>query len=148
MTRSDTIGIVGAGQFGTALASVLARAGKNVVLWSRDSAVVESIRTKRMCPRLPGAPLPAPLEATADPRLLAQQARFLVMAVSSSDVRERAKEFGAYLDGSHIVVHAIGALAIPTNERVSEVMSLGLPTLKIGVLAGPALPQDLAEGEY
>jgi glycerol-3-phosphate dehydrogenase (NAD(P)+) len=83
------------------------------------------------------------------------------MAVSSSDVRERAKEFGAYLDGSHIVVHAIGALATPparrgdapedhplAHERVSEVMALGLPTLKIGVLAGPALPQDLAEGEF
>jgi glycerol-3-phosphate dehydrogenase (NAD(P)+) len=148
VTRSETIGIVGAGQFGTALASVLARAGKKVLLWSRDSAVVSSIHTKRVCPRLPSAPLPAPLEATADPRRLAQEARFLVMAVSSNDVRERAKEFGAFLDGSHIVVHAIGALATPTNERVSEVMSLGLPTLKLGVLAGPALPQDLAEGEF
>ncbi len=148
MKRSDTIGIVGAGQFGTALASVLARAGKQVVLWSRDPKVVESIQTKRVCPRLPSAPLPAPLEATADPRRLAQEARFLVMAVSSTDVRDRAREFGAYLDGSHIVVHAIGALAAPTNERVSEVMALGLPTLKIGVLAGPALPQDLAEGEF
>lgn len=148
MKRSDTIGIVGAGQFGTALASVLARAGKNVVLWSRDPVVVSSINTQRVCPRLPSAPLPAPLEATADPRRLAQEARFLVMAVSSTDVRDRAREFGAYLDGSHIVVHAIGALAAPTNERVSEVMSLGLPTLKIGVLAGPALPQDLAEGEF
>lgn len=148
MTRSDTIGIVGAGQFGTALASVLARAGKNVVMWSRDSAVVSSIQTRRVCPRLPSAPLPAPLVATADPRRLAQDARFLVMAVSSTDVRERAREFGAFLDGSHIIVHAIGALATPTNERVSEVMSLGLPTLKIGVLAGPALPQDLAEGEF
>jgi len=148
VTRSDTIGIVGAGQFGTALASVLARAGKNILLWSRDRAVVESIRTRRVCPRLPSAPLPAPLEATVDPRRLAQEARFLVMAVSSTDVRERAKEFGAFLDGSHIVVHAIGALATPTNERVSEVMSLGLPTLKLGVIAGPALPQDLAEGEF
>src|SRR3569623_3353850 len=27
-------------------------------------------------------------------------------------------------------------------------MSVGLPTLKSGVRAGPALPQDLAEGEF
>jgi glycerol-3-phosphate dehydrogenase (NAD(P)+) len=146
--RAEVIGIVGAGQFGTALASVLARAGKQVVLWSRDTAVVSSINTKRVCPRLPGAQLPAPLEATADPKRLASEARFVVMAVTSTDVRERAREFGGYLDGSHIVVHAIGALATPTNERVSEVMQLGLPTLKIGVLAGPALPQDLAEGTF
>ena len=148
MKRADVIGIVGAGQFGTALASVLARAGKSVLLWSRDQDVVTSINSKRVCPRLPNAPLPKPLEATPDARRLAAEARFLVMAVSSTDVRERARELGAVLDGSHIVVHAIGALAAPTNERVSEVMQLGLPTLKIGVLAGPALPVDLAVGEF
>lgn len=146
--RGDTVGIVGAGAFGTALASVLARAGRRVVLWSRDTDVVEAITKTRTCPRLPDAPLPPPLEATADPRRLAMEARFLVMAVSSTDVRERAKELGGFLDGSHIVVHAIGALAAPANERVSEVMSKGLPTLKIGALAGPALPGDLAVGEF
>lgn len=148
MTRADTIGIVGAGAFGTALSSVLARAGRRVILWTRDAEVAKAIAEKRTCPRLPAAPLPAPLEVTTDPNRLANEARFLVMAVSSTDVRDRAQEFGAYLDGSHIVVHAIGALAAPTNDRVSEVMALGLPTLKIGVLAGPALPQDLAVGEF
>ena len=146
--RADTVGIVGAGSFGSALGSVLARAGRRVVMWSRDHAVVDAIRTKRASPRLPAAPLPEPLEPTADPRRLASEARFLVMAVSSTDVRERAKELGNFLDGSHIVVHAIGALAAPHNERVSEVMQLGLPTLKVGVLAGPALPADLADGLY
>ena len=128
--RRDTIGIVGAGPFGTALGSVLARAGRRVVLWSRDAAVVEAIQTTRRCPRLPDAALPEPLEATADPRRLAGEARFLVLAVSSTDVRDRARELGDVLDGSHIVVHAIGALASPTNERVSEVMAQGLPTLE------------------
>jgi glycerol-3-phosphate dehydrogenase (NAD(P)+) len=146
--RADTVGVIGAGSFGTALASVLARAGRRVMLWSRDQAIVDAINKTRKCPRLPDAPLPEPLEATADPRRLAGEARFLVMAVSSEDVRDRAKELGGFLDGSHIVVHAIGALAAPTNERVSEVMEQGLPTLKIGVIAGPALPSDLAAGEF
>ncbi|HEX3764520.1 MAG TPA: 2-dehydropantoate 2-reductase N-terminal domain-containing protein [Kofleriaceae bacterium] len=144
--RRDTIGIVGAGRFGTALGSVLARAGRRVVLWSRDAAVVEAIRTSRRCPRLPGALLPEPLEATSDPRRLAGEARFVVLAVSSTDVRARARELGDVIDGSHIVVHAIGALAAPSNDRVSQVMEQGLPTLKLGAIAGPALPDDLAEG--
>ena len=153
--RADTVGIVGAGSFGSALGSVLARAGRRVVLWSRDQAVVDSINTRRTSPRLPAAKLPAPLEATADPRRIAAEARFLVMTVSSTDVVERAKELGSVLDGSHIVVHAIGSFAapgreagLPAHERVSEVLELGLPTLKIGVIAGPALPADLAAGEF
>lgn len=147
-TRANTVGIVGAGTFGTALGSVLARAGRPVMLWSRDPEVVAAIEGTRRCPRLPEAPLPLPLVATADPRRLAAEARFLVLAVSSTDVRARSVELGAYLDGSHIVVHALGALAQPGNERVSEVVAQGLPTLKLGVVAGPALPLDLAMGEY
>lgn len=148
ISRADTVGIVGAGAFGTGLGSVLARAGRRVVMWSRDPAIVDAIQTGRRSPRLPSAELPASLEATTDPRHLAASARFLVLAVTSRVVRDRARELGDVLDGSHIVVHAIGALAAPTNERVSEVMAAGLPTLKVGVLAGPALPADLAEGRF
>ena len=151
MSRRDTVGIVGAGPFGTALGSVLARAGRRVVLWSRDTAVVESINRDRKSPRLPSAPLPESLEATADPQRLANEARFLVLAVVSNNVRARARELGDVLDGSHIVVHAIGALAPAEHgeaERISEVMAAGIPTLRIGVLAGPALPADLADGQF
>jgi glycerol-3-phosphate dehydrogenase (NAD(P)+) len=146
--RGDTVGIVGAGPFGSALASVLSRAGRRVVVWSRDLAVVESITTQRRSPRLPAAVLGDSVEATGDPRKLAADARFIVLATTSSIVGERSRELGNYLDGSHIVVHAIGALAAPGSSRVSEVMIVGLPTLKVGALAGPALPPDLAEGEF
>src|SRR5262245_4515165 len=102
MSRADTVGIIGAGAFGTALGSVLARAGRRVVLWSRDRAVVAEIQQHRRCPRLPAAALPEPLEATADPRELASAARFLVLATTSTSVRGRAKELGDVVDGSHI----------------------------------------------
>ncbi len=146
--RANTVGIVGAGTFGTALGAVLAKAGRTVILWSRDLAVVDAIGERRTSPRLPSAELASSLHATTDPRRLAAEARFIVLAVGSGNVRARSRELGDVLDGSHIVVHAIGALAAPTNERVSEVMLQGLPTLKVGVLAGPALPVDLVEGQF
>lgn len=146
--RGDTVGIVGAGTFGTALGAVLSRAGRRVIIWSRDIAIVDSIQTKRTSPRLPAATLGDSLDATADPRRLAAETRFIVMAVGSQDVRHRSRELGNVLDGSHIVVHAVGALASPNNSRVSEAMLEGLPTLKVGCLAGPALPADLVDGQF
>jgi len=71
-----------------------------------------------------------------------------VLAVVSQNARDRARELGDVIDGSHIVVHAIGALSPHGDQRVSEVMADGLPTQKLGALAGPALPGDLAEGHY
>jgi glycerol-3-phosphate dehydrogenase (NAD(P)+) len=146
--RDDTVGIVGAGRFGSALASVAARAGRRVILWSRDAAVVESINQERRSPRLPEAPLPPPLEATTDPQRLAREARFIVLAVASSDIHERAREVGEVVDGSHLLVHAIGAFAQPDDLRCSEVVAEATPALRIGALAGPALPQDLASGQF
>jgi len=80
----------------------------------------------------------------------------VILAVTSTNVRDRSRELGDVLDGSHIVIHAVGALARPpsagerteVSERVSQVMEQGLPTLKIGAVAGPALPGDLAENTY
>jgi PAS domain S-box-containing protein len=119
-----------------------------VVLWSRDAQVVAAIERDRRCPRLPDAPLPPPLEATADPRRLAREARLLVLAVASTDIRQRAREIGEVIDGSHLVVHAIGALASPGDERCSEVIAQATPALRLGALAGPALPADLASGQF
>ncbi|MEZ4360084.1 MAG: NAD(P)-binding domain-containing protein [Kofleriaceae bacterium] len=156
--RADTVGVVGAGPFGTALASVVAGAGRRVVLWSRDAQVVEQIRRDRVCPRLPQVKLPAAVEVTTDPKVLAREAHLVVLAVASTDARARARELGAVLDGSHLVVHAVGALArgegaqadvdATTDERVSEVVAQGVPTLRIGVLAGPALPTEMARGQF
>jgi len=147
-SKDDTLGIVGAGRFGSALASVAAQGGRRVVLWSRDAAVVDEINRERRSPRLPAALLPPPLEATTDPQRLAREARFIVLAVASSDIRERAREVGEVVDGSHLLVHAIGALAQPDDARCSEVIAELTPALRIGALAGPALPADLAGGQF
>jgi glycerol-3-phosphate dehydrogenase (NAD(P)+) len=143
-----TLGVVGAGGFGTALAAVVARAGHPVVLWSTTRQVVEEInrgRTNRE--RLPGVELAPSLRATGDPAELAR-ARLIVVAVSSADVRARAQALGTVLDGRHLVVHAIGASAGPDDARVSQVIAAETPVRRIGTLAGPALPADLVAGRF
>jgi glycerol-3-phosphate dehydrogenase (NAD(P)+) len=146
---NDTLGIVGAGPFGTALAALVGRGGGDVLLWSQDRAVVDEINERhRNEGRLPGVTLPAQVRATSDPAALAAGARLIVVAVASTDVRQRARILGELLGPAHLVVHAVGALADPGDLRVSEVLREETSVLRLGVLAGPAMPADLVSGQF
>ena len=143
------LGVVGAGGFGTALAAVVARAGHEVVLWSTSADVVSEIERERTSrTRLPGVELAPSLHATGDVGELAERARLIVVAVSSTDVRDRAHRLGEVLDGHHMLVHAIGAAAGPEDSRVSELLAEETAVRRLGSLAGPALPVDLVAGRF
>lgn len=146
--RADTVGIVGAGGFGTGLAIALARAGRPVALYTKTAAVADAIRATGRCPRLPEVAVPPSVHLVTDVAALAAAARFLVIAVTSTDVGGRLAELGGALDGNHLVVHAIGGLAAPEDARVTELIERLTPVLRVGVLAGPALPLDLAHGQF
>lgn len=148
MSGAETVGIVGAGRFGTALAQVVASAGRPVLLWSRAEEVVAGINDSHENPRLAGVRLAPLVRATGSAEELARAARFLVVAVASTDVRARARALGDVIDGRHLVVHAIGALASPGDVRVSEVLLEETPAIRVGALAGPALWRDLAAGRF
>ena len=50
---SPTVGVIGAGAWGTALAQMLASDGREVLLWAREEALVEEIIVNSLspCPR-------------------------------------------------------------------------------------------------
>src|SRR3954462_2613612 len=58
------IAVIGAGAWGTALANTTARAGRDVMLWARDPAVVALLTTARENPRLFGIRLDDRVAAT------------------------------------------------------------------------------------
>ena len=61
------IAVVGAGAWGTALALVAARGGRNVTLWALEPEVVHEIGTTHVNGRyLPDIQLPANIVATTD----------------------------------------------------------------------------------
>lgn len=78
------IAVIGAGAWGTALAILFARAGKNVTLWARDPCRAAEMRTTRRNPRLPGAVLPDNLTITHE----MPDADILLLAVPMQHLRE------------------------------------------------------------
>jgi glycerol-3-phosphate dehydrogenase (NAD(P)+) len=141
----SSIGIIGAGAFGTALASLVASRGTAVALFAEDPATAEEINTRHTNERrLPGVTLHAGLRATAELGEVAAAARLLILAVASPRVLEVVSALGEVTDGRHLLVHAIGA-PIDVGKTVSDLIRTETSIKRIGVLAGPALARDLAE---
>ena len=78
----SSIGILGAGSWGTALAVSQALAGRRVVLWARRRELAEELAATRRSPYLPAAALPPAVEVTADLETLAASPLILLVAPS------------------------------------------------------------------
>lgn len=138
-----SVGIVGAGAWGTAIADVLAEAGRPVMLWSQDGGIAGAMRSRRVNPRLPDVELHEGVRVTEDPWELAAASRVVVLTVTTSHVPERARMLRDVLGDQHILLHANGAFAQPGDRRVSELLRQLTQIERLGALAGPAMPEDL-----
>lgn len=139
----DTVAIVGAGAFATALASVISARGVTAVMYSEDQEVVRDINVNRCNrSRLPGVSLARRVAATSDLAELAALARVVILAVSSRMVVKIVRELDEVLTERHVVAHAIGALA-GDDRRVSQIVRDHTRVTRVAALAGPALPGDL-----
>lgn len=81
---SERIAVIGAGAWGTALAILFARAGKDVTLWARDELRAADMRATRRNPRLPAAILPENLTITHE---MPAGAEILLLAVPMQHLR-------------------------------------------------------------
>jgi glycerol-3-phosphate dehydrogenase (NAD(P)+) len=142
---TTSVAIIGAGAFGTALASLVASRGTGVMIFAEDPAMAEEISAHHTNERrLSGTVLHAGVRASSDLALVAASARLLILAVASPRVPELVRALGDVTSGRHLLVHAIGA---PTTlgKTVSDIVRAETSIKRIGVLAGPALARDLAE---
>lgn len=139
----DAVGLIGAGSFATAMASVLSTRALAPVLYSEDREIVRDINHNHANhARLPGVSLARRVAATSDLEELAGLCRLVIVAVSSRQVVRTARALGAVLSDQHIVAHAVGALA-GDDRRVSQILTDHAGAVRIAALAGPALPGDL-----
>src|SRR4030042_4938058 len=122
------VAVIGTGSWGTMLAVMLARQGKEVVLWARTAPEAEALNTQRENPAfLPGVLFPPELKVTAslEEALDAIQALFLV--VPAQTMRENARRLKALLPAQVLVVSGAKGLEAETALRMSQVIAQELP---------------------
>ena len=86
----QTVGIIGGGAWGTALAMTARRAGRDALIWAYEASTVEDINKLHVNRTfLPGVPLDPAIEATSHLNEVASGDLLLLVAPSQS-VRARA----------------------------------------------------------
>jgi glycerol-3-phosphate dehydrogenase (NAD(P)+) len=142
-----SIGIIGGGAWGTALAQMLRLAGRDVLLWAREAETIEDINQRHVnSVFLAGVELDQGLTATGD--LAAVAARDIVMMVTPAQhVRATAGALASYpFAGKPVVICAKG-LEQATGKPLGEVLAESLPEATAAILSGPSFAADVARGK-
>lgn len=143
--RYKTIGVAGAGAFGTALALAAARAGRHVLLWARDEATVASLREKQEAPRLPGVKLPETIEPVSDVAALGQ-VEALILAVPTQALRSASTLLAPALRRGLPVISAAKGIEQGSGRFTTQIIAEALPQAIPAVLSGPSFAADIARG--
>lgn len=140
------VAVLGAGSWGTALASILAQNGHETVLWARRTSIANEIMELHTNQAyLPDAILPNTLIATADVEKSLHEAELLLLAVTSQSAASVLAEVKPYVGKNTILAHAIKGFDLPSKRRISEVFLeiFEDAASRICVIAGPSHAEEV-----
>ncbi|MGV0634932.1 NAD(P)H-dependent glycerol-3-phosphate dehydrogenase [Mycolicibacillus trivialis] len=145
--RSPKVVVLGGGSWGTTVASICARRGPTLQ-WVRSAETAADINTNHRNSRYLGddVVLSESLRATTDFSEAAQCADVIVMGVPSHGFRGVLTELAAELRPWVPVVSLVKGLEQGTNLRMSQIVEEVLPGHPAGILAGPNIAREVAEG--
>ncbi|MBA5778482.1 NAD(P)-dependent glycerol-3-phosphate dehydrogenase [Stappia sp. F7233] len=139
------IAVIGGGAWGTALALVAARAGRDVALWARDAATVDAINGARENPRfLPGITFDRGLVATTELETAMRGADAVLLVTPAQTTREVAGRIAPFcLPGAPVILAAKG-IERGSGLLLSDVLREALPEAVPAALSGPSFAADVA----
>ena len=139
--------MLGGGSWGTTVASICARRGPTLQ-WVRSSGTAEDINKNHRNSEYLGddVELPETLRATNDFNEAAHCADVIVMGVPSHGFRSVLTELAKELRPWVPVVSLVKGLEQGTNMRMSQIVEEVLPGHPAGILAGPNIAKEVAEG--
>lgn len=138
--------VLGAGSWGTVLASVFAENGHETVIWARRAAVVDEISTQHTNHRYLGnSTLPVSLRGETNLSKAVSKAELILIAVPSTGVATIANELSPFLNGSQIIAHAVKGFDGKTYRRISDVIqdSTSISSENICVISGPSHAEEV-----
>jgi glycerol-3-phosphate dehydrogenase (NAD(P)+) len=143
--RFARIAVIGAGAWGTALANVMARAGRSVTLVARDRSSAAAIAGSRESPHLPGIKLAdgiAVVAANAE----SSPPDAILLAVPSQQLRAAAAAIAPSLAAGTPVIACAKGIERGTRKFMSEVIAETVPGALPAILSGPSFATDVARG--
>jgi len=145
MPAFDSVAVIGAGAWGTALATVAARAGRNVTLWARNAEHATRIAATRDNPRLPGVKLAPDIVVTSE---LAPAARadMLLIATPAQHLRGAVNMLASYLTKAVPVIACAKGIEHGTHKFMTDVIAEAAPLAQPAILSGPSFADDVARG--
>lgn len=146
------IGILGAGTWGIALATLLCNNGHDTQVWSAIPSEIDNLEYMNAHPNLPGIILPKSIKYTKSIQNIADGSDLILMVVPSSFVRATTKKLVPFLKDGQVIVTAAkgiesGSLMTMT-EIISDVIEDTRPGLSyhVAALSGPTHAEEVAAG--
>ena len=140
--------VLGAGSWGTTVASLLCRKDHEVLVWARNPETAAEIDGQRSNEAyLPDVRLPARLRATDDLEKAAAHAELLVVGVPTSAFRETLELVRPHLSPWFPVVSLSKGLEKDTHLRMTQVIKEVLPGRPAAALSGPNLAKEIMAGQ-
>jgi glycerol-3-phosphate dehydrogenase (NAD(P)+) len=145
MTSFNSVAVLGAGAWGTALAGVAARAGRDVILCARSAEAAAHIASTRHNPKLPGITLPAGIQVTDDIKRAAAS-DIILIATPAQYLRAAVSALAPHLTEGVALVACAKGIERGTHEFMTEVMTEAAPSARASILSGPGFADDVARG--
>lgn len=145
----ETIGVIGAGAWGTALAMLLADKGYDLTLWMYEKDLAdETQRTRENRVYLPGFTLPPSITVTSSLERAVREKSLLLSVVPSHTVRAVTALYAPFLSKEAVMVSASKGIELDTLLPLSEVFQSVLPGEfrdRLCFLSGPSFAREVAQ---
>ena len=145
MGAFNSVAVIGAGAWGTALAAVAARAGREVTLYARDAAAARQIAASRLNPKLPGIRLAAEIAITDD---LARAAAcdVILLVTPAQALRQSMTVLAPHLAAATPVIACAKGIERGSHKFMTEIIAETAPLARPAILSGPSFADDVARG--